>query len=605
MLGRWSRWAALGLVVAVLVASAPLSSDSVAAETDPVQRSGGGHSNGDSGRTQTVTIKARGQNVQTSTFEVESAPNGEPMRAGGLLVKFRSNTSDDARDNVHRSVGTYQVQGAPQANVARVTVASGDADRSLAAYRAHGEVEWAQPDYIRHTTAIPNDPNFGDQWGLSKIRAPDAWNTTHGSNGVKLAILDCGIYTESSNYVSPDGKTGHPDLRGKVVAEQDFTGSQYGPDDLCDHGTHVAGIAAALTNNGIGGAGIGYDTALLNGKVLDDTGSGSDEDIAAGIDWAVANGARVISMSLGGGGTCDDSPVVKTAIGKAWAAGVVVVAAAGNSSGNSSMFPGNCPNVVAVAATDSNDARASFSNYGSNVDIAAPGVDILSSDYLGNYIKMSGTSMATPFVSGLMALVWSTSYGTGAQAVIDRVLSTAASRQSNDQLGSVKRIDAAAAVELSSGSQPTSTPGPTVTPGPTAQPTASPTASPTPVVLQPNVSLALSAAPNPIKLRSKLTYTAIVTNNGNKSGTNVKLIDKLPNSLDYVSASTTRGSCKRSSSTITCTIGTLAINQSATIRIVVKPNKVSTVSNTASVTLNETDASLANNEGSVAVTVTK
>src|SRR5207249_4669581 len=153
---------------------------------------------------------------------------------------------------------------------------------------------------------------------------------------------------------------GHPDLRGKVAAERDFTGAATGVDDVCNHGTHVAGIVAAATSNGIGVAGVGYNVSLINAKVLNDTGSGFTSDIASGIVWSADSGAKVINLSLGRDGSCSNTE--NAAIGYAWQHGAVVVAAAGNSGSPQAGAPGNCPNVVAVGAVDQNDNRATFSN---------------------------------------------------------------------------------------------------------------------------------------------------------------------------------------------------------------------------------------------------
>ncbi len=261
------------------------------------------------------------------------------------------------------------------------------------------------------------------------IHAPAAWSVTTGSGTVKIAILDCGIYEA------------HPDLAGKVVARQDLTGNLYGSgtDDRCNHGTHVAGIASADTNNGIGVAGVGYTTALLNGKVLQEQydsygnllgGQGSITWIAAGIQWAADNGANVINLSLGAQTPCEQT--LQDAVDYAWARNVVVVAAAGNDGLNEQFEPADCTHAVAVASTDATDTKSYFSNYGPGVPVAAPGSAILSSinpnipENNGNfYGTKSGTSMATPHVAGLAGLIWATSWGTSAQAVVNRLESTA------------------------------------------------------------------------------------------------------------------------------------------------------------------------------------
>jgi hypothetical protein len=212
------------------------------------------------------------------------------------------------------------------------------------------------------------------------------------------------------------------------VANKNFTTSST-VDDLYGHGTHCAGIAAATTNNSIGVAGVGFNTSLMNVKVLGDNGSGQYSWIANGITWAADNGAKVISLSLGGS---SGSYTLQNAVNYAWNKGVVVVAAAGNNGNTASVYPAYYSNCIAVAATDQNDAKASFSTYGSWVDVAAPGVSIYStlpnhSNSIGttNYGSLSGTSMSTPHVAGLAALVWATSYGTSNTSVRSRIESTA------------------------------------------------------------------------------------------------------------------------------------------------------------------------------------
>jgi thermitase len=237
---------------------------------------------------------------------------------------------------------------------------------------------------------------------MTKIQAAEAWSVTTGSSDVKIAILDTGI------------DQNHEDLAAKIVANKNFTSSR-SVDDKYGHGTHVAGIAAAITNNRKGVSGVGFNTSLMNVKVLGDNGSGYYSWIANGITWAANNGAKVINMSLGGSSS---STTLKSAVDYAWGKGCVIVAAAGNDNTSAPLYPAYYDNCIAVAATDQNDAKASFSNYGSWVDIAAPGVGIFSTlpnhnNRIGitNYGSLSGTSMATPHVAGVAALVFAAKSG--------------------------------------------------------------------------------------------------------------------------------------------------------------------------------------------------
>ena len=271
-----------------------------------------------------------------------------------------------------------------------VSVPHSEAAGVLAAYRSRGDVVSIEPDYIASVADVPNDPYFSQQWGMTKIKAPDAWSVTRGNSSIKIAILDTGIDLT------------HPDLMAKIVASQNFSSSTT-VDDLYGHGSHTAGIAAASIGNGIGVAGVGYNCSLMNVKVMDDSGSGYYSSIENGIIWAADNGANVISMSLGGG---SDSSTLQQAVDYAWNKGVVVVAAAGNSASSSPSYPAYYTNCIAVAATDPNDALYSFSNYGDWVDVAAPG-NAYSTYLNGGYATMYGTSMSTPHVAGLAGLVFS------------------------------------------------------------------------------------------------------------------------------------------------------------------------------------------------------
>jgi thermitase len=393
------------------------------------------------------------------TFVAERAPDGLPMRAGSLLVTLRGQGSGSALAGTHRAAGALAVDGLGRPDLVRVQVQPGTAEAAIAAYRADPNVERVEPNYVIQGLLNPNDEQFQarSQYGLLRISAPAAWDASRSGPAVRVAVLDCGIWSDnSSGRTASDGGRGHPDLRGKVVASQDFTGSSSGPDDLCGHGTHVAGIVGAGFNNQVGMAGVGADAVLLNGKVLNDTppfGSGDVAGLIAGIRWAADNGARVITMSLaipGSVGTpCPGS--LQAEIDAAFARGIVLVAGAGNDGRTGVSIPAGCNRVLAVAATDTNDQRASFSNAGPGVALAAPGVEIVSLDNSdqgasAGYRRVSGTSQAAPHVAGAAALVWTTPFGTSSQAVVDRLTSMADRLPGTGTLWTHGRLNAAAAV---------------------------------------------------------------------------------------------------------------------------------------------------------------
>lgn len=252
-------------------------------------------------------------------------------------------------------------------------------------------VQYAEPNYVAQIAdTIPNDPGWGNQYGLFNIRAPQGWDYTTGSTAIAIAILDTGVDLT------------HPDLASKIVPGYDFANNDNIPQDDNGHGTHVAGIAAAISNNGIGVAGVSWGARIMPIKVLNAAGSGSFANVAAGIVWAADNGAQVINLSLGGS---SPSAVLQDAVNYAYGKGVTLVAATGNSGSNFVLYPARYPNVIAVAATDSSNTHAAFSNFGPEVDVAAPGVAIHSTTIGNNYGYLSGTSMAAPFVSGLAAIL--------------------------------------------------------------------------------------------------------------------------------------------------------------------------------------------------------
>lgn len=236
--------------------------------------------------------------------------------------------------------------------------------------------------------ACPTSDEVRD-WGHTNLNLSEAQKATKG-RGVKIAILDTGC------------DMNHPDLKDRVIASKDFTNSRSGASDVQGHGTHCAGIALA-SENGTGVIGAAPEASLIVAKVLGDNGSGSVDGIAKGIEWAIEQGADVISMSLGGPGADSWIP---PALAKAEAAGVLVIAAAGNEGpgANTCGYPGLYQPCIAIAATDSSNAVASFSSRCSAVFAACPGVSILAPYPGGRYARLSGTSMATPYKAGTAGL---------------------------------------------------------------------------------------------------------------------------------------------------------------------------------------------------------
>lgn len=401
-----------------------------------------------------------------------------------IIIKFHPSVSHNARNDIVNQANAIKTESLRLRDTIVLNIPVGKGSGLIKKLTHDPNIEFVEQDTLAKAQDIPNDPYYLDQWGLQKILAPNAWNVTHGSASTLIAIVDTGI----------DGS--HPDLANKIVARANFT---MDPDiDDNGHGSHVAGIAAADTNNGIGVAGAGYDTRLLSVKVLDNTGSGYYSWVANGITWAADNGAKVINLSLGGSAS---SLTLQNAVAYAWSKGAIVVAAAGNNGNIIPFYPADYPNVVSVAATDSNDHKASWSNFGSWVAMAAPGVNILSA-YQGGYAYLSGTSMATPFVSGVTGLIWSQHPGwTNAQ--IENKLETSADHISGTGIyWKYGRLNACNAVDcnaVTTTPTPTATPTPTPTNGPTPTPTQIPTPTPTTAATPTPTASPITPTPTPAK----------------------------------------------------------------------------------------------------------
>jgi subtilisin family serine protease len=325
----------------------------------------------------------------------QSSQPGGKFLSDEALVKFDPSTPPGAAAQCLRSANASRKRDLADLHVLRLQVPTGQADQAIARLRGCPGVLYAERNYEVSAVLDPNDPDYLiplRQWGLVNIRAPQGWDLSTGSAAVTIAVVDSGIDLT------------HPDLAAKLVPGYDFVHLDTDPQDDYGHGTHVAGIAAASTNNGIGIAGVSWGARLMPVKVLNASGSGSMGAAAEGITWAADHGAQVINLSFGG--TASSVPqTLQDAVNYAYGKGALVVAAAGNDAANENFYPAVLANVLSVTATDAANLKAGFANFGPMVDLAAPGAGIYSTLPGGLYGSLSGTSMAAPFVSGLAAIL--------------------------------------------------------------------------------------------------------------------------------------------------------------------------------------------------------
>jgi subtilisin family serine protease len=438
---------------------------------------------------------------------------------GTVLVGYHGWVADSAASQVEQQEGATRsdVVGAG-AHLLRVP--KGPVAARIAGLKRHREVRYAEPNYLLHADLTPNDPQFGQLWGLKNtgqvvngtagtpgadIKAEPAWSVTTGSASVVVGIVDTGIdYT-------------HPDLAANVWSNPGGIGgcpaATHGynaitrtcdPRDDNNHGSHVSGTIGAVGNNGIGVAGVNWTVRLMGLKFLDASGSGFTADAITAIDFAVQAkiagvNVRALNNSWGGGGF---SQALLDEINKAGANGILFVAAAGNNASNNDTTPHypssyGAANEIAVAATDQGDGLASFSNFGArSVDLGAPGTNVLSTIIGSQYAYFNGTSMATPHVTGAAALILSAP-GQGGLSVaqlksaimnnVDPLPSLSGITVTGGRLNVCKAIPGCGAPPVATATPtPTSTPtaappGSTATPTPTPAPaTATPTRTPAP-----------------------------------------------------------------------------------------------------------------------------
>jgi thermitase len=371
-----------------------------------------------------------------------------------VIVKYADGASSSQRSLADRLAGVVERLGAVRGVGAHVVRVSGDPAAVAARLNRSPAVLYAEPNYIARASAIPNDPRFGELYGLhntgqsggsndADIDAPEGWDAAglgafpSALSPVKIGIVDTGILAT------------HEDLAGKVVdcagvrsfgidllglitlpllVDTTIVGGRCADDN--GHGTHVAGTAAAKANNGRGVAGVAFNAPLAICKALDASGSGPVSGIANCIDYLVRTArAQVISLSLG---STADSVTLRDSVAAA-SRDALIVAAAGNSGASTMEYPAGYPEVVSVAATNRRDGHAGFSTANEKVEVAAPGEDVLSTWNDGAYLTTSGTSMATPHVAGVAAIIAGRDLAGGPAAWRDRL------RAAVDDLGPAGR----------------------------------------------------------------------------------------------------------------------------------------------------------------------
>jgi subtilisin family serine protease len=329
-----------------------------------------------------------------------------------LIVKVIAGlTADQQAAIVGRNGGTV-TSSIPALRLLVVSVPQDDVAATLARYQADAQVQSAETNKVRVSESMPSDALYANQWALPRIGWDQVFGVVTPTGSAKVALLDTGV------------DASHPELAGKVVPGTSILDGSDGMTDPSGHGTWLAGIIAARTNNGLEGiAGVAYDgVTVMPVTVLNANGEGQDSDVIAGVVWAADHGADVILMAFSNPGF---SPNLQDAIDYAWSRGAVIVASAGNNASSEPHFPAGDRGVMGVAATDQGDGQASFSNEGQAVFIAAPGTDIATTEPGGAYTAITGTSAAAAHVAGLAAFMKAVNPALPNGVIVFRIASTA------------------------------------------------------------------------------------------------------------------------------------------------------------------------------------
>jgi len=405
---------------------------------------------------------------------VRGADAGLPRHVPGeLLIKLRDDAAPAAKRSLFDALGVVEERPLPGIGASHVTVQAADVTPLIERFAGDSRIEFIEPNYIYTLAAVPNDPEFGAQWSLrntgqaggtpgADIDAVAAWDVTTGSDEVIVAILDTGIDAAHPD-LAPNLYTNPGEIAGNALDDDrngfiddvhgwDFGGADADPADTYGHGTEMAGVIGAVGDDSTGVAGIAWSVRLLPVKIADASGTTSANLTVLGIDYGVTMGARILNYSWSSG---PSSEAMRLAIERARDAGVLFVIGAGNVGLDNDAVPSfpvcyDLENIVAVASTNNRDELSNFSCYGAtSVDLAAPGEAIRTTLHGGRYVSDSGTSLATPHVSGVLALLWSRSPGLSAARAKEQLLASAERIPSlAGRMLTGGRLDAAAALQL-------------------------------------------------------------------------------------------------------------------------------------------------------------
>lgn len=410
---------------------------------------------------------------------------------------------------------------------------------------------------VYHAASVPNDPNFAEQYSLQVTNAAAAWDKTTGSSSTVIAIIDGGV------------DVNHIELKNKITSNSwDFienvsAASSSAGGSALEHGTHVAGIAAAFGNNGQGVVGVNWQAKIMSLRALSRSGFAREATVAEAINYAADNGADVINLSIAG----PASDLIGDAVAYAYARGVVVVAAAGNhglNTDHADIFPacadrGGVNMVIGVGASDDDNEAASFSNYGKCVDVTAPGKRILSTEPGNDYGKMSGTSMSSPFVAGAAGLYLaqhpSASPSQVANALKNSLVSFSGKRadRDNERLKGILNLAKLVGATISGptpSTTPTSTPGPSSAPQPAGEP---------------KLSVTLSV-PEAEALGKILKYKIVTKNTGSATAREVNATLDADRDLVFLPDQSAAG-CRQDRHDVVCSLGSVSAGEEKNVEL--------------------------------------